>query len=254
MRFRLGAVVALLSFAMLGMTASAAPHHRKHHHKTSHHRVAKHRRRVPDHDGTTSGTTAAGATGSTAGTPPPATPIQCPPPGADVLAASSTATVYAADGKVYGCATGGSATLLLGAAMPSCAAGASGVDPVTVAGDIAAYALTGCGVDTSCAQVVVRRLNDGAQLLDTSATTAPRMPEGERTVASIVAKSDGAIAWIGRAGQVFAPNTETEVIKYDAGGQTVLDSGSGIDPSSLSLDGSTLSWSDGGTTDTATLN
>jgi hypothetical protein len=44
------------------------------------------------------------------------------------------------------------------------------------------------------------------------------------------------------------------VVVVDAGGRRVLDSGPDVDAESLTLDGSTLSWTKGGLTQSATLN
>ena len=45
-----------------------------------------------------------------------------------------------------------------------------------------------------------------------------------------------------------------EVAAVDASGRRLLDSGSDVDPESLALDGSTLSWLKAGVTQSATLN
>jgi hypothetical protein len=159
--------------------------------------------------------------------------------------------VYSLHGSVYGCAVGHATKYLLGASGRS--PRATGVGPVVVAGDVAAYGLTRSGVDTVSAQMVVRRLTDGAQLASAAATA--RTPvEAAQSVDSLVVKSDGAVAWVGDAHSVFAPRgTDIEVHKIDRHGATLLDSGPTVSLTSLRLRGSNLSWKHGGAIRRATL-
>jgi hypothetical protein len=127
------------------------------------------------------------------------------------------------------------------------------VDPVMVVGRLAAYGLESCGVDTASAEVVVRRLADGKILLSASATAHVLGPESFQMVRSIVAKPDGAVAWISGASSILAHRATVEVHRADAQGQTLLDSGAAIAPGSLRLHGSTVTWSDRGKTRSAKL-
>ncbi len=126
--------------------------------------------------------------------------------------------------------------------------------PVRLAGRDAAYGLTSYGVDTVTAIVVVRRLSDGRQLRSDAATSRPVGPEFSETVDQVVLKSDGAVAWTSTAGSIVRSSVkELEVNKDDSGGHVLLDSGAGIDTTSLRLRRSQLSWRNAGHTRTAKL-
>jgi hypothetical protein len=68
-------------------------------------------------------------------------------------------------------------------------------------------------------------------------------------VGSLVLKADGAIAWIGTNFVGFAcpnpPAPEIEVRRHDRRGLRILDTGTKINPGSLRLRRSVLSWTDG---------
>lgn len=82
-------------------------------------------------------------------------------------------------------------------------------------------------------------------------------------VDSLVLKPDGAVAWIGVD---FPPPTtsggapcgaeiptSTEVRRYDSRGLDVVATGDGIEPTSLRLSGSTISWTDEGVSESSSL-
>ncbi|HEX4283278.1 MAG TPA: hypothetical protein VHZ27_21095 [Solirubrobacteraceae bacterium] len=182
---------------------------------------------------------------------PGAPTIACGPATAKTLAASARARVYQVGSEVYGCAASGRGSFRLGNATHTIRELRAG--PVAVAGDLAAYGLTSFGIDTVRAQVVVRRLTDGARLQAFPATKAVGA-ESFESVGSVVVKPDGAVAWIAHESSIGARGQTTEVQSARAGGSNVVvASGSGIDPSSLRLRGSTLSWRDAGVTRRATL-
>ena len=194
---------------------------------------------------------AASDASTTAAQPAPAHAAACGPSDGRTLAASKRARVYAKDGNVYGCAVGPSRSYLLGAEMRSLREGRAG--PVAVAGRDAGYGLASFGVDTITAQVVVRNLRSGRQLRALPATTAV-LPESFQTVSGVVVKADGAVAWISSVSSVVSHGASMlEVHRADSRGPALLDSASTIDPRSLHLKGSTLSWRDGSELRTATL-
>lgn len=124
---------------------------------------------------------------------------------------------------------------------------------MAVAGDLVAYGLADFGVDTVRATVVMRRLTDGRQLRQLSATRAVGA-EALVSVGSVVVMANGAVAWIGSEHSIAAGRRGAiEVHAAGSGGDRVLDSGPGIEPTSLRLHGSRLSWVDGGATRRATL-
>ncbi len=181
---------------------------------------------------------ACGAAASSAGA------AHCGPFDAHTLAASGAARVYVLGKSVYGCAMKGSGAFRLWT-RGSCGAGAR-VDPVVVAGKLAAYGLTRCGVDTGSTALVVRRLTDG-KLLRRAPATSPAGVESYQSIGSLVLRRDGAVAWIG-TGKSIVSHGDGKIEVYRAGRRgrvQLLDSGSGIRPGSLKLRGSRLSWRHG---------
>jgi hypothetical protein len=174
----------------------------------------------------------------------------CGPVAGHTIAADAVARVYTVGDTVYGCASGGAKSYKLGQ-RASCI-GASRVSPVKVAGRMAAYGLERCGVDTGFTEVVVRRLTSGAQLHSLAATSPPGA-ESFQSVDSLVLKPDGAVAWIGSGSSIVGHGRLVEVRKADRSGEALLDSGSAIDPRSLRLRRSTLTWKHASSTRSATL-
>jgi hypothetical protein len=182
----------------------------------------------------------------------PAAARHCGPAGATTLASGAQARVYSWHGGVFGCAFGRGHSFRLGGSARSIRE--NSVTLVAVAGTDAAYSLEDFGVDTTRTNVMVRHLTDGATLSDFPAT-AHNVVEGLQSVRSVAVKSDGAVAWIGSTHSIVGRRSLIEVHAANASSSTdrILDSGAGIDPTSLRLHGSTLSWKDGATTRRATL-
>lgn len=176
---------------------------------------------------------------------------RCGPVAARTLAAGASARVYALHGDVYGCSVTTGVRTRLGTTA-SCI-GAQRVGPVALAGQIAAYGLESCGVDTGSTVIVTRRLADGQTLVTLPALTGPVGPESYEMVGSLAVKSDGACAWIASARSIVRTLAETEVHRSEPGGFALLDSGAAIVPGSLRLRGSALSWRHGALLRSATL-
>jgi hypothetical protein len=176
----------------------------------------------------------------------------CGPASARTLASSSEARVYVAGQVVYGCAaTRGRRSYRLGTLMP-CFSTPCVVKP-RVVGKLVAYGSLHRGVDTGFTVVTVRRLSDGKRLVDDSATLASTGPESFSALDALVLKRDGAVAWISDSQSIVRPGKEVEVVKHDSAGQKLLDSGGGIQPTSLRLQGSTVSWVNAGVKRSAAL-
>lgn len=176
---------------------------------------------------------------------------QCGPSGAHTLAADSRARVYASGGSVYGCANSSGHSYLLAANQSRL--GQPRVGKIALAGVDAAYSETSHGVDTASATVTVRRLDTGRTLRSLAATTQPVGPESFQSVDSLVVKADGSVAWIVVAPSIVRHSSQIEVDRADRRGEATLDTGRGINSSSLRLNGSSLSWRDGGTLRSSTL-
>jgi hypothetical protein len=177
--------------------------------------------------------------------------IPCGPSTARTLAGDSRARVYASHGAAFGCAADGSKSYRLGV-RTNCI-GADLVGPFVVAGEISAYASERCGVDTGFTQVLVRNLRTGKRVSASPAATPPG-PESFASVSALVARSDGAAAWVASATSIGNHGANVELRRVEGGGPSaLLDSGSAIAPRSLRLRGTTLSWLHGGQRRSASL-
>jgi hypothetical protein len=129
------------------------------------------------------------------------------------------------------------------------------VGPAALAGTVAAYGQTSFGVDTISAVVVVRRLSDGKQLANRPAFDGPLGPEFAVSVQAVVVKRNGSAGWIVQGGSIISTQSTTQVVALSQGNERVLDSTPTgvIDPKSLHLHGSTLTWTHGGAQRSATL-
>jgi len=176
----------------------------------------------------------------------------CHPPGTRTLAAAGAARVFAAGTSVYACSERTGRRTYLGQTRSCIRTPRIGV--LAAAGDLAAYALQLCGIDTGRAQVIVRRLTDGRQVLSAPAFTGALGPESYTTVDALVLRADGGLAWIASGSSVVRPTRNREVHRRQHAGPSLLDAGVHIAPASLRLRGaSQVSWTDGGTARTATL-
>jgi hypothetical protein len=166
---------------------------------------------------------------------------RCRPAGARLLAADHRVDVFALSGAVYGCDKRTGKRVRLGNAricvMTPC------VNHAAAAGDLIAYGIERCGVDTCSSSVSVLRLPDDKQLHSYAAITGSIAPESFQSVNAIVVKSDGAVAWIATASSIISHGSRIEV----HANKRLLDSGASIVRSSLRLHGSTLTWRDGST-------
>ena len=65
-------------------------------------------------------------------------------------------------------------------------------------------------------------------------------------------KPNGSLGWMAQLSSYIVQTVEVAAVRMS--GRRLLDSGSDLDPESLALDGSTLSWQKAGVTQSATLN
>lgn len=177
----------------------------------------------------------------------------CGPANAQTLAADPVARVYVQSGSVYGCSRASSKSYTLGSYTVG--PGQTRVVAVALAGPVAAYGLSTFGVDTVSAAIVVRRLTDGKQLVQRPAFVGVLPPEFTVLVESVVVKRDGSVAWIVEGGSIISAEKTTEVVAVSHGQERLLDSTAAgiIDPKSLRLHGSKLTWTRGGAQRSATL-
>jgi hypothetical protein len=174
----------------------------------------------------------------------------CGPAAARTLAASSQARVYTRSRIVYGCAAGGRSFILGRAGL---CVSANRVGPVAVAGRLAAYAIERCGVDTSSATVVVRRLSDGRSLFAHAGSSLPPGPESFESVGSIAVSGGGGAAWIASLSSIVSHQRHTQVLERAGARTRVLATGSDIASGSLRRKGNRVTWRQGGSTRAAAL-
>jgi hypothetical protein len=174
-----------------------------------------------------------------------------------VLATSSTGLVYSVPARVPGPVGLIPGTTLGGCTFSSGRRVALGSDTagdrvVRLSGSTAAIASTmGMGVDTSSSYIEVRDISTGRPLLDLQVGNAAIAPSAV-TVDALVVTPPGAVAWINHGGTSQRPGYEV----HAAGPGTaphLLDAGTEVVPGSLTLNGSTVSWTRGGTTRSARL-
>jgi hypothetical protein len=147
----------------------------------------------------------------------------------------------------------------------------SGDESELAPGQYAAYRLAGTvlayenfhpwpsGADYTGARfiVMVRDLRTGHVLHQMPSGTAPKHARyvGSGETENIVVKSNGAVAWIARdlAREEASKSEYKEIRAVDRSGSRLLAAGPNIASGSLTLVGSTLYWTQGGHTHTATL-
>jgi hypothetical protein len=191
----------------------------------------------------------------------------CGPASDSTLLADETARIYEPPGSrtqvgepiVYGCLVSNGKSIKL-SPLPR----ASGwraprmFGPFALDGPWAAgLAIQAKGRDTRRNSVVARNLRSG-EMKSCLVGTGHHSPRSIGSVTSIALKQNGSFAWAGQArigqsaetGRQFPPR---EVVACDSDGEQLLDSGLGVDLHSLSLQGSTLTWTDGGETRSATI-
>jgi hypothetical protein len=187
------------------------------------------------------------------GTPSGGGHASCLPQGARTLAADDVAVVFSWHGSIYGCLAATGARANLGGAGV-CNVPGGRVGPVKLARATVAYGIERCGVDTGSSEIVVRSLASAKRPADLVAGTLPRLPESFVSVASLVLRRGGALAWIARDASIVGQHPPTyEVHRYAAGKSSLLDSGPAIDPASLRLAGRRVTWRDGSATRSASL-
>jgi hypothetical protein len=186
---------------------------------------------------------------SGSGTSAAAAGAGCLRSGGRTLAADRSARVFSMRGYVYACVNATGRSVRLGGAG-FCNRPAARVAPVGLAGNVVAYGLQTCGVDTAQSAVVVRDLGSDRRLADLPASTLPLRPESFVSVRSLVLRSDGSVGWIAAVDSIVGgAHTSYEVHRFSGGAGALLDAGASIDPSSLRLAGGRLSgrltWRDG---------
>jgi hypothetical protein len=190
--------------------------------------------------------------------------VSCPPQHGHVYVLKSDRQAVVYEGlnaeklyEAFGCARGQTHRYALGMTGGASSDGGAGLDRFRLAGPVVAYEeyafnAPEAPVETATNVIFVRNLRTGRVLhrLPTGPSTPPDKI-GRGPVSGLVVKSDGTVAWM--TGGVVE-GVETNVIHVvDRLGSRVVASGTGIDPNSLRLRGSTLSWMQNGTRSSTVL-
>lgn len=125
------------------------------------------------------------------------------------------------------------------------------IEQPRLAGTLLAYADQSCGGTGFCqADIEVRDLRG-----DAVRTVSPvEEPSGNTfRVHDLVLKEDGSLAWTVARGSWYEETVAHQLWALDSQGRRLLDSGPNLKLRSLTLNGSTLTWINDGTTRTATL-
>lgn len=182
---------------------------------------------------------------------------KCRPVGSKTLTRDAHARVYTLSTRgpdferdpesvrVFGCLFGPGRSLLLGTTVPGFRNGSAGqidTEAIAVATPFAAYSTTSQGVDFNIVSVKVSNLRTGAVF-----TVTQPIPffgvEQVSAVTDIVVAPSGTAAWIGTERSIPRGLRHMTVSLAPLGQPaTVLEEGPGIDPESLELHGSQLTW------------
>lgn len=219
---------------------------------------------------------ATAVSGGVDGSPADGRPAGCGPAHAHTLLRNAAARIYEAPDfgpgsalTVYGCALGQTPPLQLDG--PDDFVFAFKGPALALAGVVAGVAEQSCGQDPPCTTVVLALDVSTPDLRAQRLAGHSAAARGSKLVkvGSLRVKADGSLAWITcpeRTALVYTINASRtpncvragdrdSVIALPRGatGATVLDTGRRIDPSSLRLRGSRLSWTDRGRRRHATL-
>jgi hypothetical protein len=180
----------------------------------------------------------------------------CGPAQGRTLATGRRARIYALPGslgqtRTYGClfSTGRSWSL-----SPKSRFTHLNPETVVLRAPWVAYSETTIAVDNAAAAIFVRNLRTGHLAQSHPAVTEVSGPENHSSVTQIALTGYGAVAWIGEESSISAGGLVLRQVEIgDSAGFSVADQGAGIDPQSLELHGSTLSWTNSGTAHSALL-
>lgn len=188
---------------------------------------------------------------------------RCSPYKARVLQANRQAVIYEGPNRAneglpewFGCARSARRAYLLGSKAYFSRGGGGGVEMPRLAGAIIAYGKSSDAEEipptasSSSWLVIVRNLKTGRIVHKVPTGPSSAHEVGRGPVVALVAESDGAVAWINGSGDAQADH---EVHLLDRAGERLVASGRGIAPSSLKLDGRTVSWVQAGRLSSAAL-
>lgn len=147
--------------------------------------------------------------------------------------------------RVFGCLLGPGRSFLLGTTVAGFRNGSAGqinTETIAVAAPFAAYSTSSVGIDFNVASVKVRNLRTGAAYTVHYPVPAFTV-EQVSSISDIVVTPSGTVGWIGE-GRFVAGGAPDAAVGLAGLGQsaTILEEGPGIDPKSLQLEGSRLTW------------
>ncbi len=191
----------------------------------------------------------------------------CPPPHAQVLTADGSAVVYqierpSQDLFIQAACSRAHRTPYVLEQCESLDCEGPVVSDIVLQGNILAFQESSSGEDRygildgpRIWRIRVRNLRTGRQLHSSpTSTSPPGGGVGNGPEDSLIAKSDGSVAWIAEDGwHLTGPPDTYQVWEIDGTGEHLLATGPHIAPYSLALAGSTLYWMSEGVPSTAAL-
>jgi hypothetical protein len=194
--------------------------------------------------------------------------VRCAPRHVKILVSNAQVQVYEGPDRnreglpaIYGCARSRHRSYVLGEPLLVSSSGGGGIRDETLAGTMVAYEEISAnelpeGGSENSWSMLVRNLRTGRWMhrVLTGVTRVPK-DEGVGPLTTLVLKPDGSVAWIASvAGLSGYVPPEYEVHALDKSGSRLLVSGTEIDPRSLALKGSVLSWTQTGKLFSTVLN
>jgi len=181
----------------------------------------------------------------------------CNPTGSKVVARDKVIRIFSLPGeegeRILGCVEPSGRAQQI-SPIPAGKFRAQLVRPIVVNREwVAAAQLTQTGRDTHGLAVVSRDLRTRqAKKCDVGAGLSPSQAG---KVVRVVLTGNGSVAWAGRGRIGLATKSAPvpQIVACDHDGQRILDSGDGLELTTLSLDGSTVSWLNSGIKHSATL-
>jgi hypothetical protein len=156
--------------------------------------------------------------------------------------------------RIYRACPAGGTPILIGRSRCLPLHGEPAVGAFRLAGRFLAYESDMCGVDTSQSTVNVLDMRRRRHVFTAPAVGPPAVPEGVQSLLALKVRSDGALAWVGTQRSLAGGRATRELWVADSHHRkTKFDAGGAIDPASLRLTSSSVSWRNGSTSHKASL-
>lgn len=172
----------------------------------------------------------------------------CVPAGSKTVKETRTVRIVRKDGLTYGCHLASGRRTYLGDEPDD--TGFFFITTLRISGDYVGYNLAASSNEGTVASIVVRNLRTGRTVRATPARGLPQLDGDSVKVSDLELKPNGSVAWVFRIVKLAPPFPVSYEVRRLQGSarssSTLLDSGPGIGPRSLTLRRSRLAWLNGG--------